>query len=101
MFHPDFLSAIAYETISAAETADGEVQGLGEIVRLEIELQKIDPPVIAEGRKGKFIKLKVEYQVLVEFEKDVEAKETPEAEIVSRSIRLSEDGKVLAVSDRI
>ena len=101
MFEHKFLKALAKEAIQSAETEDGAKLDLGELVRLEIDLKEVEPVVQVEGRAGTFYKFRVTYEVLAEFEKDVEAKEVPDLEVACRALRLNTEGHLLAISDRI
>ncbi|HHG85851.1 MAG TPA: hypothetical protein ENJ82_13980 [Bacteroidetes bacterium] len=101
MFQKDFLNRIAREAIQTAEDADGRQLNLGEIVQLNIELLDVGAVLEIQGRSGTFYKFKVAYQVFMEFEKDVEEKETPDTETAKRAIRLNSEGNILAISERI
>lgn len=95
------LIEAVYTALENAERLESDETGMGEIVRLEIEIRELSKPQEVFGRTGNFFKLAVAYSRVIERAQEVEDEAEIDEEIFRRSLRLNAQGKIMAVSSHL
>lgn len=95
------LIEAVYASLENAEKLESDEAGLGEIVRLEVQIRELSKPQEVFGRTGNFFKMSVEYSRIIERAVEVEEEREVEEEIFRRNLRLNAEGKIVAVSDHL
>jgi hypothetical protein len=95
------LIEAVYTALENAERLESDEADLGEIVRLDIQIREMSKPKEVFGRAGNFFKLAVEYSRTIERAQEVEEEREVEEEVFRRSLRLTPEGKISAVSETL
>jgi hypothetical protein len=100
MFEKEALIKIASDVVSKEEEQSHlEETGL-ELVHFDFEITKTEQPILYSGRSADYYKFNFEYHVTL---LDESGLDSPEDTIrkFKRSVRLTAEGKVSAIGDRV
>lgn len=100
MFDKTFLTKLA-EDIVQMEEEQSHLEETGfPLVHFDVEILKTERPILFTGRSGDYYKFSFEYQLTLLDEKGLGHAED-EVRKFKRSARLTLEGKVAAVSERV
>ena len=100
MFKDSWLKELAEQVIRSSAELDCKERG-AELVHLDMVDLNFKTPQRTEGRHGVFFRFSFDYQIKVLPSDDLYPEEEPETEHFRQSVRLTEEGEVTGISDRI
>ena len=100
MFDKEFLTKVAEDIVAKEEDRAHLEETNVAMVHFDFEILKVEPAVVAMGRSGEFYKFAFEYELSFLDEAHLSQKEN-EVRIFRRTVRLSTQGKVTGIGDRV
>jgi hypothetical protein len=100
MFDKKFLTKLAEDIVNREEELSHFEETGSKLVHFDFEILKADRPILFTGRTGDYYKFNFEYQVTLLDEKGLKQTED-EVRKFRRTLRLTSDGDVSAVGERV
>jgi hypothetical protein len=100
MFDKEFLAKIAEEAVTREEELSHFEETGSKLVHFDFDILKTERAILFTGRSGDYYKFTFEYQVTLLDEKGLKSKED-DVRKFKRSVRMTAEGKIVAVSDRV
>ncbi|MFM2375005.1 MAG: hypothetical protein RLZZ165_101 [Bacteroidota bacterium] len=100
MFVQEFLIQVAEDIVNKAEEASHLEETGFPLIHFDFEITKAEQPVLYSGRLGDYYKFNFEYRITLLDDGGLNSM-NDEVRIYRRSVRLTTDGRISAVGERV